>query len=219
MIFPRNGFSAATKIILITAALFTAACSHTVRVDGEYPAPVGPQHPLTVGVYLSEGFSNFTYQEDSEDRDNWNIDTGRAQKNLFEKVLGSMFTEAIPLSQYPQDLPDDVELVIVPEVRELQFTMPRETGVNIFEVWIKYDMHAYDQQGSSVADWVITAYGKTPTAFLRSREAALAQAINVALRDAGATLYTGFAQIPELKAVLARKQRSLSMKEAGETAD
>lgn len=219
MAFPKNGFSAVKKIILIATALFAAACSHTVQVDGDYPVPVGPQHPLTVGIYLSEGFRNFTYHEDSEDRDEWNIDTGRAQKNLFEKVLGSMFTEAVPLAQYPQNLPSDVELVIVPEVRELQFTMPRETRINVFEVWIKYDMHAYDQQGNSVADWVITAYGKTPTAFLKSREAALAQAINVALRDAGATLYTGFTQVPELQAMLAQKQRSLSMKEAETSAD
>ncbi|WP_234994977.1 hypothetical protein [Microbulbifer donghaiensis] len=182
-------------------------------MDGSYPQPVGQQHPLTVGIYLSDEFRNFTYHEDSEDREEWNINTGRAQKNLFETVLGSMFTEAIPLARYPQDLPKNVELVIVPEIRELQFTMPRETRVNIFEVWIKYDMNAYDQQGESIASWVITAYGKTPTAFLKSQEDALAQAINVALRDAGATLYTGFAKVPELQALLANKQRALSMKQ------
>lgn len=214
MKFPGNGFSVAIRTTLVAATLLAAACSHTVRVDRSYPQPVGPQHPLTVGIYLSEDFRNFTYHEDSEDRDEWNINTGRAQKNLFETVLGSMFVETVSLSQYPQGLPTNVELVIVPEVRELQFTMPRETRVNIFEVWIKYDMHAYNQRGESVADWVITAYGKTPTAFLKSREDALAQAINVALRDAGATLYTGFEQVPELQALLAGKQRALSMKES-----
>ncbi|SEA37209.1 hypothetical protein [Microbulbifer marinus] len=215
MEYPRNGISALAKAGMLLCALLVTACSHTVRVDGDFPQPVGQQHPLTVGIFLSDDFRNFTYQEDSEDREEWNIDTGRAQKNLFETVLGSMFTETIPLSHYPQDLPQDVELVIVPEIRELQFTMPRETRVNIFEVWIKYDMHAYDPQGGSVASWVITAYGKTPTAFLKSQEAALAQAINVALRDAGATLYTGFARVPELQALLANKQRALSMKESG----
>ncbi|MFC6922842.1 hypothetical protein [Microbulbifer taiwanensis] len=202
------------KITLIFLTLLVASCSHTVRVDGSYPQPVGQQHPLTVGIYLSDDFRNFVYHEDSEDRDEWNINTGRAQKNLFETVLGSMFTETISLSQYPQNLPKNVELVIVPEVRELQFTMPRETRVNIFEVWIKYDMHAYDQKGESVANWVITAYGKTPTAFLKSQEDALAQAINIALRDAGATLYTGFERVPELQALLADKRRALSLKES-----
>lgn len=218
MFFPRNGFSGVAKITLVLATLLAAACAHTVRVDGSYPQPVGSPVPLTVGVYLSQDFRNYSYHEDSEDRDEWTIDTGRAQKNLFETVLGSMFNKTVSLSSYPQDLPDDVELVIVPEVRELQFTMPRETRVNIFEVWIKYDMHAYDPKGNTVADWVITAYGKTPTAFLKSREDALAQAINVALRDAGATLYTGFGRVPDLQAFVASKQRAVSLKEASSTA-
>lgn len=207
-----DGMKAPGKILLVLLALLVAACSHTVRVDGDFPQPIGDAHPLTVGVYLSEDFQKFTYQENRDDRDEWNINTGRAQKNLFETVLGSMFRETINLNQYPTDLPGDVDLVIVPEVRELQFTMPRETRVNIFEVWIKYDMHAYDPQGEAVANWVITAYGKTPTAFLKSQEAALAQAINVALRDAGATLYTGFERVPELQALIANKQRALTMK-------
>ncbi|HEY8569328.1 hypothetical protein [Microbulbifer sp.] len=201
-----------TAAMVILAGLLTA-CAHTVSVDGKFPAPVGNQHPLTVGIFLSDDFRNFSYSENRDDRDEWNINTGRAQKNLFETVLGSMFKETVSLAQYPSNLPQGVDLVIVPEVRELQFTMPRETRVNIFEVWIKYDMHAYNQQGEAVADWVITAYGKTPTAFLKSQEAALAQAINVALRDAGATLYTGFERVPELQAFLAGKQRALSMKQ------
>ena len=213
-----NGIGAIRKLKLarlVSLGLMSgllAACAHTVSVDGEFPAPIGSPHPLTVGVYLSDDFRKFTYSENRDDRDEWNIDTGRAQKNLFETVLGSMFKETVNLSQYPSHLPQGLDLVIVPEVRELQFTMPRETRVNIFEVWIKYDMHAYNQQGDSVAEWVITAYGKTPTAFLKSQEAALAQAINVALRDAGATLYTGFNRVPELQAFIANKQRALTMK-------
>ncbi|BBM00632.1 hypothetical protein [Microbulbifer sp. GL-2] len=194
-------------------SLLLGACSHTVQVAGKYPSPVGDQLPLSVGIYLSEDFRNYIYEEDSEDREEWKINTGRAQKNLFETVLSSMFTNTVSLSQYPEDIPKNVELVIVPEVRELQFTMPRETRVNIFEVWIKYDMNAYDPRGQQVASWVITAYGKTPTAFLKSQEQALTQAINIALRDAGATLYTGFEKVPELQAFLSGKLRSASLQE------
>ncbi|WNZ57068.1 hypothetical protein ACJJIQ_23880 [Microbulbifer sp. ANSA003] len=199
--------------VLILVSFFLGACSHTVQVDGNYPSPIGDQLPITVGFYLSEDFKSFTYKEDSEDREEWNISTGRAQKNLFETVLGSMFTDTVSLSSYPQEVPANVELVIVPEVRELQFTMPRETRVNIFEVWIKYNMTAFDPSGGQVANWVITAYGKTPTAFLQSQEQALTQAINIALRDAGANLYTGFGKVPELQAFLSGKRRSLSLRE------
>ncbi|WP_295798498.1 hypothetical protein [uncultured Microbulbifer sp.] len=207
------GIKAIGKCAALALAALVAACSHTVRVDGQFPQPIGDKHPLTVGVYLSDDFRQFTYSENRDDRDEWNINTGRAQKNLFETVLSSMFKETVNINQYPSNLPTGVDLVIVPEVRELQFTMPRETRVNIFEVWIKYDMHAYDSQGDAVAEWVITAYGKTPTAFLKSQEAALAQAINVALRDAGATLYTGFERVPELQAFLANKQRALTLQQ------
>lgn len=213
----QHGMKNFAKYALLAVATVLAACSHTVSVDGQYPQPIGDAHPLTVGIYLSDDFRKFTYKENRDDRDEWNINTGRAQENLFETVLGSMFRETINLNQYPADLPSDVDLVIVPEVRELQFTMPRETRVNIFEVWIKYDMHAYNPQGDAVAEWVITAYGKTPTAFLKTQEAALAQAINVALRDAGATLYTGFERVPEMQAFLASKQRALSMQQTEST--
>ncbi|GAB2880525.1 hypothetical protein ACCI51_07125 [Microbulbifer echini] len=199
--------------IVVIISVLLAACSHTVQVEGRYPSPVGQQLPLSVGIYLSEDFKNYTYQEESEDREEWKINTGRAQESLFETVLGSMFLNTVSLSEYPQDLPANVELVIVPEVKELQFTMPRETRVNIFEVWIKYDMNAYDSRGNQVASWVITAYGKTPTAFLQSQEKALTQAINIALRDAGATLYTGFGKVPELQAFLSGKLRSASLQE------
>lgn len=197
---------------LITA-LALAGCTHSVRVDGTFPAPVGKTHPMTVGLYFSPDFRNFTYVDNSEDREDWNINTGKAQYNLFNTVLGSMFDSSVQLAQYPASVPGNVDIVIVPEVRELQFTMPRETRVNIFEVWIKYDMHAYNAQGESVADWVITAYGKTPTAFLKSEEDALAQAINIALRDAGATLYLGFNRVPELQAFLAAPRRAVSLRD------
>ena len=207
------GMEKTGKWAVLALVALLAACSHTVSVDGQFPQPIGDKHPLTVGVYLSDDFRQFTYSENRDDRDEWNINTGTAQQHLFETVLGSMFKETINLNQYPSNLPNDVDLVIVPQVRELQFTMPRETRVNIFEVWIKYDMHAYNAQGDSVAEWVITAYGKTPTAFLKTQEAALAQAINVALRDAGATLYTGFEKVPEMQAYLSNKQRALSMQQ------
>lgn len=108
--------------------LLLASCSHTVQVKDDYPTPVGEQIPLSVGIFLSEDFKNYTYREDSEDREEWNISTGKAQKNLFETVLSSMFSNTISLSQFPQKVPANVEIVIVPEVRELQFTMPREPG-------------------------------------------------------------------------------------------
>ena len=49
----------------------------------------------------------------------------------------------------------------------------------------------------------MTAYGKTPTAFLRSNEAAVNLAAVVALRDAGANFATSFLRIPEVQNLVA----------------
>jgi hypothetical protein len=46
----------------------------------------------------------------------------------------------------------------------------------------------------------MTAYGKTPTAFLQSDEAAVNLAAVVALRDAGAHFATSFSRVPEVAA-------------------
>jgi hypothetical protein len=49
----------------------------------------------------------------------------------------------------------------------------------------------------------MTAYGKTPTAFLQSDEAAVNLAAVVALRDAGAHFVTSFQRVPEVAQWLA----------------
>ena len=56
-----------------------------------------------------------------------------------------------------------------------------------------------------VWNWTMTSYGKTPTAFLRSDEAAVNLAAIVALRDAGANFATGFTRVPEVREWLERK--------------
>ena len=51
-----------------------------------------------------------------------------------------------------------------------------------------------------LATWPVTAYGKTPTAFLQSDEEAVNLAAVVALRDAGAHFITSFLRVPEVSA-------------------
>jgi hypothetical protein len=58
--------------------------------------------------------------------------------------------------------------------------------VKVYEIWMRYGFELVTVSGEPIADWTMTAYGKTPTAFLRSDEAAVNLAGVVALRDAGA---------------------------------
>lgn len=192
------------RCLLICSLLALVACAGKVEVKGDVPTPLVDKKPLSVGVVDNPKFQTFQYEEKSKDRLKWTIGTGGAQRKLLNTLLTAMFTRVEPLPEIPKaDNPAPVDLVILPRVKEFQYAMPRETKVNIFEVWIKYSIQVYDNQGALVADWIMPAYGKTPTAFLKSEDDALNQAVMMALRDAGASFVTGFDRVPEIKAWLA----------------
>ena len=191
------------RLLLFSILGMLAACAGKVDVKGDFPKPLVDQKSLSVGVVDNPRFQTFKYEEKSKDRLKWTIGTGGAQQKLLDTLLVAMFSRVEKLSDLPKaDKPAAVDLVILPRVKEFQYAMPRETKVNIFEVWIKYSIQVYDNQGALVADWVMPAYGKTPTAFLKSEDDALNQAVMMALRDAGASFITGFDRVPEIKAWL-----------------
>jgi hypothetical protein len=67
---------------------------------------------------------------------------------------------------------------------------------------MRYRFELVTRQGQTIAEWTMPAYGKTPTAFLRSDEAAVNLAAVMALRDAGANFAVTFQRIPEVAAWL-----------------
>jgi hypothetical protein len=184
-------------------------CTHTLIVDGRFPSPLVTRMPYTLGVHYPEEFRAYRYVEESDDRAKWIIDMGEAQTELFATVLPGMFTEVQELKAIPgaggTATGGDVDLVIRPTIEQFQYTLPSETKVKIYEIWLKYNVQVFDPQGQLIADWILTAYGKTPTGFMQSDEAALNQAVVVALRDAGANLSLNFARVPEVRAWLAQR--------------
>ena len=106
----------------------------------------------------------------------------------------------------------EIDGVLIPAIGELQYTVPTHTNVKIYEIWMRYefrlvDISAIHQQEDGaltfnpderLAAWPITAYGKTPTAFLQSDEEAVNLAAVVALRDAGAHFVTTFGATPDI---------------------
>lgn len=194
-------------LLVLLSAGALAGCTNTLIVQGEFPQPLVAEMPLTAGVYYPDEFRQYRYEEDSKDRSRWIIDTGNAQTSLFSTVLPGMFENVVEVDSLPpwDQLPANVDLVVAPRVEEFQYTLPRETNVKVFEIWIKYDVQVFNPQGDLIADWIVTAYGKTPTGFMRSNTAALNEAVLVALRDAGANLALNFARVPEVRAWLEQR--------------
>jgi len=200
-----------------TLALLLSACgANEVVVKGHFPQPVLEKLPVTLGVYYDPEFRNHEFFDRSTTRgeSDWIVRTGDAQTRMYDTLLGGMFERVIYLNELPRqdrvDIVDaeKVDAVLVPHVDELQYSIPRHTKINVFEIWMRYRYELYSPEGVVLADWTMTSYGKTPTAFLRSAEAAVNLAAVVALRDAGANFAVNFSTVPEVKQWLEGLQTS-----------
>jgi len=187
------------KLFIFTLILVSfTGCKSTLTVKGQFPTPVVNKLPYTLGVIYDNDFKDYEYTEKDTKRDKWEIEVGEAQLKLFNTVLPAMFTDVVSVPDINNKENSSIDIFFKPRVDELQYNVPAETKLNMFEVWIKYNMKVYDNKGLLLADWILTAYGKTPTAFMQSQESALNEAMVIALRDAGAGLTLKFSHIPEI---------------------
>jgi len=178
--------------MLILAML--AGCSGTseVQVSGNIPEPLTREIPVTAAIVMDKDFSNLTSQPDKKT----SIDLGRAQTDLFHKVFKKLFANAEFLDS--KEMQHQADLLIIPSVQEVQIATPWDTKLNIYEVWIKYSLDIYDANDEQLASWFMPSYGKTPSAFMKSKTEALDLATQIALRDAGAKLILDFERIPAI---------------------
>lgn len=199
------------RLVMMLAAVAVAlgGCSRSVSltVEAEVPAPVTERIPLAAGVYYDERFSNYVYEEDSEDRPDWRIESGKSQTAMFDRILSNMFTElrrveGVPAGPGHQDL----DIVIVPRVEEMQFSTPAEMKVDFYEAWVRYHVDVVRPDGTPVTDWQFHGYGKSSTEFLKNTTEGLSEAINIALRDAGAKLVVQFQALPEIRSLVENRR-------------
>jgi hypothetical protein len=187
-------------------ALLAGCGPAEVVVKGEFPAPTMEKLPLTIGVWYSPEFSNHEFYDEAKTRkeSSWLVKTGQAQVQMWDILLAGMFKRVVPMVERPGpgQMNPTVDAVFIPEVMELQYALPVQTNVKVYEIWIRYHLQLVTAGGDPIADWTMPAYGKTPTAFLQSDQSAVNLAAVMALRDAGANFATTFARVPEVKAWL-----------------
>lgn len=193
-----------TRVTLLTLIAVLCGCSSSLKISGDFPAPLVNPLPQSIGAVYDEDFRTYTYTETQADRRKWVIDSGSAQMQLFNTVLKGMFAQMQEVNVVPTpEAPATTDLVLHPRITDFQYSIPRETRFNLYEVWLKYNLSMYTAEGVLLADWVITAYGKTPSAFMKSEEEAMHAAVVVALRDLGANLTLNTTRVPEIRAWLA----------------
>ncbi|WP_240624390.1 hypothetical protein [Chromatocurvus halotolerans] len=172
------------------------------------------RQPVTLGVFYPEEFRNHEFFDEAKGRNDsdWLVKTGEAQVAMWNTLLDGMFADVVFLEAAPDattEIPD-VDAILIPRVDELQYAIPTHTNIKVYEIWMRYAFDLNAPDGTAIAQWTMTAYGKTPTAFLQSDEAAVNLAAVVALRDAGAHFATLFPTVPDIADWLQSRNQTLA---------
>lgn len=186
---------------MLIAALVLAACGvNNVVIEGSFPTPNINKLPLSVAVYYDPALTEFAYIEYSETgNEEYNIASGQSHVELFNAVLPAMFDDVVLVDSIEAAEAQGVDAIFAPLIEEFQLALPAKTKLDVYEIWIKYNMRLMTADGDYIADWVLTSYGKTPTETMRSVEAAINEAAIVALRDLASSFSLSFTEVPEVK--------------------
>ena len=186
-------------VLLVALSLSGCGVSNVV-IEGSFPTPNINKIPVTVAVYYDDAIRGFSYLEYSETgQEEFNIDSCQSHMELFNAVLPAMFDRLIVVDNLEDARAEGVDAVFAPAIEEFQLALPAKTKLDVYEVWIKYNMRLLTAEGDYIADWILTSYGKTPTETFRSAADGINEATVVALRDLASSFSLSFGQVPEVR--------------------
>ena len=203
----------AKRLAALFIMLFVVACtSREVVVEGAFPTPLIDPVPVSVGILFTQEFREHELIDDATGRGevSWRVSTGSAQVDFWSTLFPAFFQNVVFINSYEDLETYDVDAVLIPEVSEVQYAIPLYTSVKVYEIWMRYQLSLVEPEQimdadnktinlenmQAFAEWPLTAYGKTPTAFMQSDIDAVNLAAVMALRDAGANFITSFARVP-----------------------
>lgn len=181
-------------------------CSTEVALHNPtIPEPLVAPIPIVVGVRYPEAFDHFVHEEQVIGREKWQIDLGQSNKLLFNQLFGSLFGEVKLIDREGDAASFGVDALIEPTIDAFEFSVPEQSQTDSFAVWIRYRIRIYDNQGTQIANWPISAYGKSLTTTFGGDDA-LRRAAVLAMRDAAALIImqldrtTGISSLAKAKA-------------------
>ncbi|MFT4886764.1 MAG: hypothetical protein ACJA2D_001881 [Pseudohongiellaceae bacterium] len=182
-------------------ALSLANCGvNNVVIEGQFPTPNISKMPVSVAVYYDQALRDFAYLEYTETgSEEFNIESGASHIELFNSITPAMFEQVIFVESMEEAQSAGVDAIFAPAIEEFQLALPAKTKLDVYEVWIKYNMRLLTVEGDYIADWVVTSYGKSPTETFRTVEGAINDAAVVALRDLASTFSLSFGDVPEVR--------------------
>lgn len=189
--------------MLLLTLLVLGACSSViaVKLNHTFPNVVSEPKDFSAALVFSHDFRTFV----ATPNENASIDIGSSQVDLMGRAFRGLFQRVEIVSSRDQVSPE-TQIVIIPSVREVQLSTPSDSYLNVYEVWIKYNLDIETADGEPIESWFMPAYGKTPDSMMLSRSDAITTASIVALRDAGAKLLLDFFRIPSVYSWMERQK-------------
>jgi ABC-type uncharacterized transport system auxiliary subunit len=199
------GNRVATRWLALAAAALLGGCGATqVIVQAKFPTPLVEPLPVSVGILIPEELYNYIYTEDVPEQSLWTIALGDANVAMLQPLFKRMFRDTRSVDGVPAGgAPAGIDGVLKPTIAKFEFDVPVGQRDKFVEVWIQYQLSLYDADGRSVIDWSVSGYGKSE--LMRNRQDAVQKAAIVAMREAGATISTKFAEQPQVKTWLGEK--------------
>lgn len=191
--------------LLVGTALVLSACSGAkVAVPTEFPVPLVRGVPVQVGWHLDDALTGYVYEETIEGAGEFLIDLGPAQRPMFQRLSEGLFAG----HRFVDGVEGHTGLngVLQPSIAELQFSTPKQTRTEYYEVWIRYQFKLFNPDGTLRGEWPLMAYGKAHTQnYGVGAQAALQAAAVAACRDAIAYFSLHFHNVPVVKTWLAEQ--------------
>ena len=172
------------------AMVMTVLCGCSTQVavrDPTIPDPLIAALPMSVGARYPERFNHFVHEERVIGKEKWLIDLGQSNKLLFDKLFASMFSDFRVIGPEEDANSFGFDALIEPSIDAFEFSVPEQSQTDAFAVWIRYRIRIFDKNGTQVANWPISAYGKSQTTTFGGDEA-LRRAAVLAMRDAAALI-------------------------------
>lgn len=179
---------------LLLAALISGCASSVKLALPTIPSPLTDKIPISVGLRMPANFDHFVHEESAFGRDEWTIDLGNSNSALFKQLFGHMFDRVIVVGAKDDPQLMDIDALVEPSIEAFEFSTPEQSKTDAFAVWIRYRLKVFDQAGTLVSNWPVSAYGKSQTTAMNKSDA-LQRAAVLAMRDAAALMIIKFDEV------------------------
>jgi hypothetical protein len=202
----KNALVSRLSAVFLMSVLLLSACSKTVVIQGSVPTPLVAQIPLRLGIYYSDSFKNFSYEESLKSEGNWTIELGQQNVLFFRELFTTLFLKVIEVDeeQLSAEAIQALELdgVLIPEIEEYGFLTPGISGLKFYSASVKYNLRLLNRQAAVTGEWHVVGYGKSEGGTFQGGEA-VNSATLLAIRDGGARIAIDFPRQAFVKAFLA----------------